>query len=167
MDGERSFLPDSPAEQALRLIDGDRARLVTRVRFPHWYYLDLLAWSELSVPASVFGGSKAVQACVFLAACAVALAWLFGNALRISREYGLMVRDRHCLRRMTSRAWMRLTGAAAVCWGGCALMMDAGLHGVPLLWMLPVVAASAGGFAYLMRLLEDELLRGMAGRNLR
>lgn len=176
MDGERSFLPDSPAEQALRLIDGDRARLVTRVRFPHWYYLslmgnaaflDLLAWSELSVPASVFGGSKAVQACVFLAACAVALAWLFGNALRISREYGLMVRDRHCLRRMTSRAWMRLTGAAAVCWGGCALMMAAGLHGVPLLWMLPVVAASAGGFAYLMRLLEDELLRGMAGRNLR
>ena len=39
MDDERSFLPDSSAEQALRLIDGDRARLVARVRFPHWYYL--------------------------------------------------------------------------------------------------------------------------------
>ena len=42
----------------------------------------------------------------------------------------------------------------------------AGLQGVPLLWMLPVVAASAGGFAYLMRLFEDELLRDMVGRNL-
>ena len=53
-----------------------------------------------------------------------------------------------------------------MCWGGCALMMAAGLQGVPLLWMLPVVAASAGGFAYLMRLFEDELLRDMVGRNL-
>lgn len=61
---------------------------------------------------------------------------------------------------------MCLTGATAVCWGGCALMMASGLQGVPLLWMLPVVAASAGGFAYLMRLFEDELLRDMVGRNL-
>lgn len=175
MDDERSFLPDSPAEQALRLIGGDRARLVTRVRFPHWYYLSLmgnaaflnmLAWLEFGVPASVFGGSKTVWACAFFAAYAVTLAWLFCNARRVCREYGLMVRDRHRLRHMTGRAWMCLTGAASVCWGGCALMMAAGLHGVPLLWMLPVVAASAGGFAYLMRLLEDELLRGMAGRNL-
>lgn len=175
MDDERSFLPDSSAEQALRLIDGDRARLVARVRFPHWYYLalmgnamflDLLAWSEFSVLPSVFGRSKTVWACSFFAAFAIALAWLFCNALRVRRECGLMVRDRHRLRRMTGRAWMCLTGATAVCWGGCALMMAAGLQGVPLLWMLPVVAASAGGFAYLMRLFEDELLRDMVGRNL-
>ena len=169
------FKLDSSAAQDLRVLDEDRATLVARVRVPYWYcvslagstlYLELVGWAEVHSPASVFGGSLVAWAVTFGVLLALGMVWVFASAWLVSRECGRIVKNRQWWRRMSSRGWLYGAIGMTLCWGGVLLMMVAGYHGVPLIWLLLIPVISAVGFAMMVRCMENELLRLVAERNL-